>query len=372
MAREKHIEILPPRENALLFGHQEAEARFMAEFDRGLVHHAYLMTGPKGIGKATLAFRFARYVLKRGALAAVQEEPSLSLFGEPEPAPTPGGIALAADDPLFRRIAAGSHTDLLTLSPAYDAKKHVEKTYISVDEAREVPQFLSLTPAEGEWRVVIVDAVDNLNPQSANALLKTIEEPPPRAILFLVCHSPGGILPTIRSRCRQFKLAAPDVAAFGEVLSHVAPHIPNHEYAGLHALSHGSPGQAISLHAEDALQWYTGWLAAMQPDATPAKRQQFADSAGNQKSPASWAAVLHTWEFAMQRLGLHAFSTAAPIIAREEAQLAAILAATTPEMRTIWEERGRALIRQTDTFHLDKKQTIRLLSDPAQLDMMAA
>ncbi len=375
MAKEKQLEIPRPRENPMLFGHEEAEQRFLHEFNRGLIHHAYLMTGHKGIGKATLAYRFARFLLSQGALKAEQEAPSMSLFGEPA-APVSENkntMEMSADDPLFRRIAAGSHTDLLTITPAYDAKKHVEKSSIGVDEARKIPEFLSLTPAEGEWRVVIVDAVDQLNVNAANALLKILEEPPERAILLLICHASGGILPTIKSRCRTFKLNPPDAKAFGEILNHIAPDIASHEHAALYALSYGAPGHAIMLHAEDALKCYEGWLAAMMPNASPATRQQFADAAANRKSPDSWNTLLHCWQVAMQRLTVHGHDTAAtPIFYKEAEMLAAIAAATPHAVRRQWAERGNLLITQTDTFNLDKRYSIRALCDPSQLDMMAA
>jgi DNA polymerase-3 subunit delta' len=373
MAKDNTIETPAPRENAQLFGHEAAEQRFAADFHGGRMHHAYLMTGPKGIGKATLAYRFARYILSQGAQKSA-EAPSMSLFGEPEPvAVSAPSFTMSPDAPLFRRIAAGSHTDLLTLSPAYDAKKHVEKSTISVDDARKVPEFLSLTPAEGDWRVVIIDAVDQLNANAANALLKILEEPPERAILLMVCHQPAAILPTIRSRCRTFKLAAPDAAAFAEILHAIAPAIPHHDYAALYALSYGSPGHAITLFAEDGLDWYENWLAAMLPEAPPERRQQFADRANAQKSPTAWAALIHAWEVAMQRLTLHPhYATTQPIFPREAAMLDAIAAATPPALRRRWVEEGNRLIRATETFNLDKRHSIRLLTDPRQLDMLVA
>jgi DNA polymerase-3 subunit delta' len=374
MAKEKQFELPHPRENPRAFGHEAAEARFLHEFNRGLIHHAYLMTGHKGIGKATLAYRFARFLLSQGAQKTT-EAPSMSLFGDVPAASAPNTTSLdmSPDEPMFRRIAAGSHTDLLTLQPAYDAKKHTEKTIITVEEARKIPEFLSLTPAEGEWRVVIVDAVDQLNVNAANALLKILEEPPERSILLLVCHSPGGILPTIRSRCRTFKLTAPDEKSFGEILNHIAPDIPSHDYAALHALSYGAPGHAITLFEEDAIECYEGWLAAMMPDAGPATRQQFADKQAMRKTPASWDALIHCWQVAMQRLGTYPHDKiASPIFRREPEMLETIAAATPPVLRRAWVEQGNRLIRETETFNLDKRYTIRALADPGQLDMMAA
>lgn len=378
MAKEKHSEIPTPRENPNLFGHEAAERRFLREFERGLVHHAYLMTGHKGIGKATLAYRIARFLLSQGALTRpVQEAPSMSLFGDepaPQPAiPDPQSLSMLSDEPLFRRIAAGSHTDLLVISPAYDAKKHVEKSIITVEEARKIPEFLSLTPAEGDWRVVIVDAVDQLNVNAANALLKILEEPPERSILLLVCHAPGAVLPTIKSRCRTLKLSAPDQVAFGNILASIAPQIESHDYAALYALSYGAPGHSITLHAENALVCYEGWLKAMQPDASPATRQQFADAAASRKSPDSWNTLLHCWQVAMQRISTHPHDALAPSVFRKEADmLAAITASVPPAIRRQWVERGNLLIAQTETFNLDKRYSIRALTDPAQLDMLAA
>lgn len=375
MAKAPDMEIPAPRENALLIGHAAAEAQFIEEFTRGTLHHAYLMTGPKGIGKATMAYRLARYVLGQGAQSAKREEASsLALFSDEPTHHAPRATHHeSADSPIFRRIAAGSHTDLLTLSPAYDSKKHVEKSTIGVEEARKVPEFLSLTPAEGDWRVVIVDAVDQLNANAANALLKTIEEPPPRALILLICHAPGGILPTIRSRCRKLALTAPDATAFAEILHRVAPAIETHDYAALYALSYGSPGHAITLYQAGGLGLYEGWLAAMMPDGAPATRQKFADSAAAQKSPEAWAALIHGWEVAMQRLTLYPhYAATQPIFRREAEMLAAIAAATPPTLRAQWAAQGRALIAQTETFHLDKRYTVRMLTDPAQLMLAAA
>jgi DNA polymerase-3 subunit delta' len=378
MAKAPDIEIPHPRENPRLIGHEAAAQRFIEEFTQGKPHHAYLITGAKGIGKATLAYHFARYVLGHGAQAAkVEEAPSMSLFGD-EPAPAASvkvegsSLLMDADSSLFRRVSASSHTDLLCLSPAYDAKKHVEKSTISVDESRKVPDFLSLTPAEGLWRVVIIDAVDQLTNAAANALLKILEEPPARAMLFLICHQPAAILPTIRSRCRLLKLSAPDESEFAEILNHIAPSIEVHQHAALYALAGGSAGHAITLHAEEGLKWYEGWLKVMQSNSTAEARQKFADSAVAVKSPAAWAAIIHSWRTAMHRISLHPHAPNGQILRREEELIAAIAERLTPAQRTDWVEQGNQLIMQTETFNLDKRYTVRMLADAGQLDKLAA
>lgn len=369
----KALDIPAPRENHLLFGHEHAERQFIQEFAAGKTHHAYLMTGPKGIGKATLAYRFARHILATGAVAArKQETGGFSLFGEEPAPPPPTSLDAGPEDALFRRIAAASHTDLLTLSPAYDKKKDAEKSIISVDDARKVPEFLNLTPAEGDWRVVIVDAVDQLNPNAANALLKILEEPPAQAILLLVCHEPGAILPTIKSRCRKFVLAAPARADFDKALAAVAPTIDPSEYGALHALSHGSPGLAITLQAQGGTKWYQQWLEALQPNASPITRQKLIDSAAAQKSPEAWRAVLHGWATAIARISMHPHPAAAPILHGEGALIAAIADATPRAIRLEWATKARHLLNATDIFNLDKRQSLAMLMQPGLLDRLAA
>jgi DNA polymerase-3 subunit delta' len=373
MAKTPEFEIPAPRENPHLFGHEAAEARFMADHASGRLHHAYLITGPKGIGKATFAYRMTRNILAQGALSAsapVEEGPSL--FGDllppaPPPAPEPTAT-MGADDPLFRRVAAGSHSDLLVLTPGYDAKKHVEKAHISIEDARKVPEFLSLTPAEGDWRVVVIDAVDQLNNASANALLKIMEEPPERALLLMVCHQPGAILPTIKSRCRQFALQPPTRQAFDQVLATIAPHIESHDYAALFALADGSPGLAVTLAQHGGVESYGGWLAALQPDASAQTKQRWADAGAAIKSPEQWAMLLHGWQVAMHRTSLWPHYDPHRSITRAEAgQLEAIATATPFALRQQWLASARQLLTVTDTFHLDKRHTLRLMLDPGRL-----
>src|SRR5277367_4475775 len=168
------------------FDHGEsAERAFLEALDRGKLHHAWLLTGPEGVGKATFAYRVARRLL--GATPDAR-------FGP---------LGSAPDHPVSRQVAARSHPDLLVLERAGEDGK--ARKVIPVDDARRLPEFFSKAPASAPYRVAIVDAVDDMNPNAANALLKTLEEPPERGILLLVSHAPGGLLPTIRSRCRRLR-----------------------------------------------------------------------------------------------------------------------------------------------------------------------
>ena len=154
---------------------------------------------------------------------------------------------------MFRRIAAGTHADLLTIEREWDEKKKRLKKQIAVDSVREIPRFLQLTPAEGGWRAVIIDGAEDVNPASANALLKILEEPPARAVLILVCNAAGRLLPTLRSRCRHLALSPLSDAAMRQALAQYLPAMDEAERQTLIALAEGSPGRALSLAADGGL-----------------------------------------------------------------------------------------------------------------------
>jgi DNA polymerase III subunit delta' len=251
-------EVPEPRANSYLAGHEAAEAALIEAHAQGKLPHAIIIGGPRGIGKATLAFRLARFLLAQGTAGA-------DLFGGP-----PRALAVAEDDPVFRRVAAGGHADLLTIErginpnkwkkrdapPDAEARKRVLRSEIVVEDTREVETFLRLTAAEGGWRIVIVDSADDMNRNAANALLKILEEPPRNALLMLVSHNPGRLLPTIRSRCR--KLALKPLAE-GEVVRLIAryrPDVADDDARALARLAEGSIGRALDLAAAGGLDLY--------------------------------------------------------------------------------------------------------------------
>jgi DNA polymerase III subunit delta' len=198
------------------------------------MHHAWLITGPEGVGKATLAYRFARRLLA----------------GSPEA----HSLALDPANSIFRRVAAGSHADLLTIERVLNEKTKRMKTQIAVEDVRRINGFMSLTPAEGGWRVVVVDGAEDLNGASANALLKILEEPPARAILLLVCAAPGRLLPTIRSRCRRLRLTPLADEPMGQLLAQYLPQLGAQERGRLITLAEGSPGRAMMLAQDEGLK----------------------------------------------------------------------------------------------------------------------
>jgi DNA polymerase-3 subunit delta' len=217
-----------PRENPALFGHDEAEATFEAAVAAGRMHHAWLLTGPSGVGKATLAYRLARRLLS-------PDQPN-------DPA-----------NPVFRRIAAGSHADLMAIEREFNDKTKKLKTTIAVEQTRAITGFMHLTAAEGGWRVVVVDGADDMNPNAANALLKILEEPSKRCILFLTADAPGRLLPTIRSRCRRLQLNPLDDAAMRRALDLLLPDMDVTDRTALGRIAEGAPGQAVMLAGEGAI-----------------------------------------------------------------------------------------------------------------------
>jgi DNA polymerase-3 subunit delta' len=237
-AAETQVSAVPlPRENPVLVGQERAEAALLDCYKAGRLPHAWLLNGPRGIGKATLAFRFARFLFAKGSEGQ-------GLFAAP-----PTSLAIDPQHPAFRRVASGGHADLLLVERAYDPKRKRRRSEIVVDDVRQIADFLHLTPAEGGWRVVIVDGADEMNRNAANALLKVLEEPSRRALLLITAASPGRLLPTIRSRCRHLALASLAEPQLVELIRTYLPGTGAADAARLAALAEGSIGRALELAA---------------------------------------------------------------------------------------------------------------------------
>jgi DNA polymerase III subunit delta' len=249
-----------PRKNSDLRGHDQAEKVLLDAFNSGRLAHAWLLCGPKGIGKATLAYRFARFLLAKGG----GESADNGLFGEELPKEDLSSLSVPTDDPVFIRIAAGAHADLKAIERQFDEKKGKYKTEIVVDDVRSIGSFMSLSAAEGGWRVVVIDSAEEMNRNAANAVLKVLEEPPAKAILLLVSHNPGRLLPTIRSRCRKLTLPALDETVVTGLLTEQHLDIPPEDARELARLAEGSIGRALDLEEEGGLELYQDLLGLLE------------------------------------------------------------------------------------------------------------
>lgn len=233
-----------PRDAARLFGHAPQEAEFLTAATSGRLPHGWLLTGPKGIGKATFAWRAARFLL------ATPPPEDDGMFGAPPP---PETLDVAQDHPVARRMAALSEPGLFLLRRPWDHDNKRLKTQLTIDEVRGLKGFFQMS-AGAHRRVVIVDSADEMNPSAANALLKELEEPPKGAVLFLISHRPSGLLPTIRSRCRTLRFNSLDDANLADALSQAGAEPP--EGAALATLAQGSVGAAIALAEQNGPALY--------------------------------------------------------------------------------------------------------------------
>ena len=323
-------EIPHSRATGALFGHAEAEQTLLDAYRGGRIPHAWLIGGEAGIGKATLAYRMARFVLAHPdpAAPAVQNAKTL---------------AVSADHPVARRIAGQAHGDLLTLERVINEKTGKLFTVTRVDDVRRTVPFFGSTAGEGGWRVAVVDPLEDLNREGENALLKVLEEPPPRALLLLVSHAPGRVLPTIRSRCRTLilrPLADEDVAraataAMGESADADA-------IRDAAAAAGGSVGRALMLLEGDALelrQQVVGLLdrlPALDPRALHALGDEIAGTQA--ETLAAFVDAVNAWLSARLKSG-----------PQEGARLARVA--------EVWTQVNRAM-REAEAYNLDRKPLV--------------
>lgn len=247
--------VLHPAENPNVTGHDSALKLLTQQYRSGRIHHAWLINGPRGIGKATLAFRFAGHVLRN-----------------PNPGAAPQEWVYADDgDSIESRIAGGGHPNLLHLARPWDFQNKKFKTQLTVDEVRLTVPFFGTSRGESGWRIAIVDSMDEMNHSASNSLLKILEEPPDNTLFFIISHSQGAVSPTIRSRCQTLVLKPLIDADVLSVLDRldVLREIDEKDHALLVRLSHGSVRQAIVLARSNGLELHQRFAAACQDLARP-------------------------------------------------------------------------------------------------------
>lgn len=248
---------LPPFDTHRLFGHAAAEQFLADAYRSGKLHHAILIEGPEGIGKATLAFRFAHHVLSHPDQAQAP-----AMLADPNPQ------SLVA-----RQIASGASHNLLHISRPVDEKTGRTKMAITVEEIRKVGHFFSQTSGAGNWRIVVLDPADDMNRNAANAVLKVLEEPPKRSLFLVLSHAPGKLLPTIRSRCMPLKLQPLSAEDLARALDHLAVPLPSDRFDTLASRAKGSVSQALKLINYGGLEIVTVFDECLAADG-PAQRRQ--------------------------------------------------------------------------------------------------
>lgn len=355
-------ERLHPRENPDFIGHDAAEREILDAWNSGRVHHAWLISGPKGIGKATLAYRFARFALAGGGPAAADD--GAALFGADEIPATPTSLAIDPEHPVFHRIAANGHADLQVIERGMSDDGKRMQTVIPVEKIRAVGHTMSLTAGEGGWRVIIVDGAEEMNPNAANALLKVLEEPPPRALLLLVTHAPGRLLPTIRSRCCQLRLSSLDMETVDQLLSQNRPDLSEADRQTLVRLSDGSIGRALDLADSGGVALQQDLIALMNslPSLDMASAHKFADKIARRDADAAWRTAVDLASRSVADI-VAAGARGADLEARgygadEVACLGRLQTLASPDKWIGAWEQNVSLFARADSANLDRKQVM--------------
>jgi DNA polymerase-3 subunit delta' len=328
-----------PRHNPELYGHDAALAVLMRALASGRLPHAWLFTGPPGIGKATLAFRFARALLAGAETVDAR-------------------LALAPEHPVFRQVALGAHPDLAVIEVEHAPRSSRTRPEIKVDVVRRATASLQLTAARGGRRVVVIDGAEALNPSAANALLKTLEEPPAGAVLVLVSHCPGALAATIRSRCAKLRLPPLADAPVEHALSRLLPDLDAKERGALTLLARGSIGRALAMAEGGQIAAYRRVAQALAADPTDRLAlDELASELARVAERAGTAAVLMLIQELLGRVIASGLDRLGPAAFAEEAEMLRALAGRRPLDRWagLWEKVAR-LAAALDGLSLDRSQ----------------
>ncbi|WP_150524966.1 DNA polymerase III subunit delta' [Roseibium sediminis] len=325
-----------PREQSDLIGHAEIERALLDAYRSDRFHHAWILGGPKGIGKATLAFRFARFALAHP-----------DRFGDV--VGSASSLSVSSDSTVYHQIAAGAHPNVLHLRRPWDERGKRFKSDLPVDEVRKTVSFFGTTASANAWRVCIVDAADDMNQSSANALLKILEEPPARSVFLVLSHTPGRLLPTIRSRCRRLDLAPLSEGELATGLSKFAPDLAASErdIRDVTSYADGSLRSAFVLLAGDGLAIARGFMKLVQEGGSPSigALHGLGDLVSARGQSDNWESFQHVAEHYLH--GLLAQSARSGPSGLSIAH----------EISGLWEQFNQA-VRDADALNLDRKQVV--------------
>ncbi|USG59561.1 DNA polymerase III subunit delta' [Sneathiella marina] len=337
-----------PQNSTELVGHVQAEKNFVENFTSGRFHHAWLVTGAKGVGKATFAYRAAKFLLSSAS--------SGGLFGPPE--------TLESDpaDPAISLIKSGAHPNLAILKRQYDAKGKKLFSVIRVDDVRSLTNFFRMTAAEGSWRVVIIDTIDDMNNNAANAILKILEEPPEKTVFLLLSHTPADLLPTIRSRCRLLPLKPLKTEDLRQVLTPYMMELDSAQAAMLVSLAEGSPGKAMQLLETGGLDIFAGFLQIFRnyPRLDAEKLHGLADISARKDGENVYRTICDLYPWWISRL-VRAASNDFNMndLSAEETDIMRKMISGNSLVHWVdlW-EKGNRLMAKADSINLDRKQVV--------------
>ncbi|MGB2293888.1 MAG: DNA polymerase III subunit delta' [Parvibaculales bacterium] len=332
----------PPRLTRILTGHAKPQADFLAALNGGRMPHAWLLTGPKGVGKASFAYLAARLVLSGGSATAMSP-------------------ALESDD--AHLVEEGAHPDLFVLKRDYNPKTQKFRGDIPAEAARDLRQSFNLSAGRGGWRVAIIDSIDELNRYGVNALLKLIEEPPEKCLFLIICHNPGRLLDTIRSRCRMLSFNALDESNLQSIVHGRLEGSDPNEVAASAFLAQGSAGYALMLSEEGGFDLYREMIGVLEtaPQLDVEKLHGLAGRFGARAAPEQFAIfcfLLSGWLHRYVRFA----STGAgfqPVFEGEEALVNRLLGdgLGVEPFVALWEKVEQDS-RAVEALNLDKKQAV--------------
>lgn len=337
-----------PRLCRTLHGHIRAAEMLKQAVSDNKLHHAWLLTGPKGIGKASFAYQAAKYLLslKPGQL----------------PDMTQTGFADQMDPKTLHLIESGSHPDLFIMNRPYDVKKKDFKKDIPIDSARALRKFMTMTSGFGGWRVCIIDCAEDMTIQASNAILKTLEEPASKTIFFLVSHRPGKLLDTIHSRCQKMPMEILKPEQVQALLSSVRPELDAQVVQAVTHLSEGSIGLALQITDLNGLDIYRDMVdvLASLPGLDGVKLHGFANRMADRRNEGAFrlfSLFLSSWLHLLTRTGATG-GQGAPLFEGEADVIQRFLSAASLEQWSdVW-EKVAFLLRQSDALNLDRKQTV--------------
>ncbi|MBT7641837.1 MAG: DNA polymerase III subunit delta' [Rhodobiaceae bacterium] len=335
----------PPRFTRALIGHERAQRDFLNALQGTRLPHAWLLSGPEGIGKASFAYMVARAVLSAPTPQAIQQ------------------LSPVSDTPETQLIENSVHPDLYILNRRYNAKTEKFRGDISVEDTRDMKKAFGLSASRGGWRIAIIDSIDEMNKSSVNALLKLIEEPPEKCLFLIVCHNPGRVLDTIRSRCRQLSFGALDEGLLQQIISGRLEAVDENEAAAAAFLAEGSAGRALMLAEMGGFDLYRDMVGVLEglPQLDGEVLHGLAGRFGARSEPQSFRLFCYLFSGWLHRV-VRVASTGQgfqPVFQGEAELVERLVKGDLPlePMLSLW-EKVQHQVRQVEGLNLDKKQAI--------------